>query len=324
MANFSDIVVPGMKNAIVITSCTTSAASIAFCLSAIVLVVCLKLHHKLVYRLALYQVVSAMVFGVLWIVYMSLREETSSVILFNVSRILLDCTGLTKIIFTMWIAVHLFALAVFNKNLKRLEILYVAISVLFPLAMALLMLTTAYTTIFRNPSLAKPTAIEEIIVIAVCVACFIITSCLVAILVVILCCRAYRKKVGIPSELDQQHRIALYEMMPIMLFPILFLILAIPVFLYILCANLNIDSDSLTAVSVSYVILAPMWGITAALTLVVHVLVVLYIRKHKNRAKYNERVPQIATNDTEANRTAKESSHFFVPSSTYCSIHVED
>ena len=58
MVNDTDMVVPGM-NAIVIASSTTSAVSVVFCLAIVVLVLALKLHKKLVYRLALYQVMSS-------------------------------------------------------------------------------------------------------------------------------------------------------------------------------------------------------------------------------------------------------------------------
>ena len=220
---------------------------------------------------------------------MFVREETYSVLLFNVFRILLDCTGLSEVMFTTWVTVHLFAIAIFNKNLKKLEPVYVVSSVFFPLVIALLMLTTMFTTTAKNPSLTKPTAIEEIIITTLSGACVIITFLSVIILVVILCCRAYRKKAGIPSQLSQQHRIALYEMMPILSFPILFLILAIPVFVYVVCANLSISGDSLTAVSISYVIVAPCWGITAALSLTIHVGVILCIRKCKNASIHNKK-----------------------------------
>ena len=45
-----------------------------------------------------------------------------------------------KLMFTVWISIHLFALAVFHKNLQRLERLYWVSSLLIPLAVTIVLL----------------------------------------------------------------------------------------------------------------------------------------------------------------------------------------
>ena len=47
-----------------------------------------------------------------------------------------------KLLFTMWVAVHLFWFAVLRKNLKKLEALYIATSLLAPVVIAVVPLIT--------------------------------------------------------------------------------------------------------------------------------------------------------------------------------------
>ena len=119
---------------------TVNSVSVLVCLLAAILVIILKLYKKLVYRLALYQVLSSLIFAIV---------EVFEIIFINYSqrpdvygRV---CTAIgwfsvytrwIKLLFTMWVAVHLFCFGVFHKNLKRLELLYVVTSLLVPAVIA--------------------------------------------------------------------------------------------------------------------------------------------------------------------------------------------
>ena len=104
--------------------------------AAILLVIGFKLYRLLVYRLALYQVISAKFCFVflIFLLYKVLpnRLEYS----FGLSSISL------KVVLTVWIVFHLFALSVFHKNFKRLELLYVVSSMVFAIVIFILMMTT--------------------------------------------------------------------------------------------------------------------------------------------------------------------------------------
>ena len=116
-----------------------SFISVLLCLATVAVVCKQRLHKTLVYRLAMYQVLSAMEFSILWMIasisifdlFTPLsNKETYEV--FKASIIVLDSllmgSSFIKLMFTVWISIHLFALAVFHKNLQRLERLYVVSS----------------------------------------------------------------------------------------------------------------------------------------------------------------------------------------------------
>ena len=110
-----------------IASLSTSAIAVLTCLATVIMVCVLKLHKILFYRLALYQVLSAIKYTVIWITIAAYRADE----LYNgsafgdldktvaVLRTFLVGSAFIKLMFTFWIAIHLFALAVFHKNLQR-------------------------------------------------------------------------------------------------------------------------------------------------------------------------------------------------------------
>ena len=56
----------------------------------------------------------------------------------------------------------------------------------------------------------------------------VISILLAMAMIVALCRRAYHKSNGNLSQLDQQHKKALYEMMPLLAYPILLLVIIVP------------------------------------------------------------------------------------------------
>ena len=82
---------------------------------------------------------------------------TSAVVLDS----LLMGSSFIKLILTIWISIHLFALAVFHKNLQRLEHLYVVSSLLIPLAVTIVLLVKNLTGCHGNGTYLR----EEIIFI---------------------------------------------------------------------------------------------------------------------------------------------------------------
>eukprot|EP00731_Ephydatia_muelleri_P038643 Em0841g1a len=148
--SFNDLVVYRMAN-FSGTSISNHAAlavangvSVLVCLLAAILLCCLKLYKKIVYRLALYQVLSALAMASVGAA-MGVVSINSSIIHGRV------CTAIgflgvytewTKLLFTMWVTFHLFCFAVLHKNLKKLEVLYVVTSLLVPALIAILPLVT--------------------------------------------------------------------------------------------------------------------------------------------------------------------------------------
>ena len=105
----------------------TNSVSVLVCLLAAILVLVLKLHKKLVYRLALYQVLSSLLLATvtaLQVIFINYNESQTVYL-----RV---CTAVAwfmvysqwmKLLFTMWVTFHLFCFAVLHKNLQKLEVL---------------------------------------------------------------------------------------------------------------------------------------------------------------------------------------------------------
>ena len=214
-----------------------SFVSVLLCLAAVAVVCKQKLHKTLVYRLAMYQVLSAMEFSILWIIasiyiyIYAFADVTYEV--FMATMIVLDSllmgSSFIKLMFTVWISIHLFALAVFHRNLQRLERLYVVSSLLIPLAVTIVLLVINLTPCHGYRTYRW----EEIIFIIIC-AVLVIISLLMVVMGTILCHQACRRRNAILSEYDKQHKKVLREMLPLLLYPIFFLLFTMPILYMIL------------------------------------------------------------------------------------------
>ena len=88
----------------------------------------------------MYHILSAMEFSILWIIaFIIVNDEFSGTPVIVLDSLLMG-SSFIKLMFTLWILMHLFALAVFHKNLQRLERLYVVSSLLIPLAVTIVLL----------------------------------------------------------------------------------------------------------------------------------------------------------------------------------------
>ena len=283
-----------------------SSISVLLCLATVAVVCKQRLHKTLVYRLAMYQILSAMEFSIIWIIvfinmfyYISVLELVLYAVLMGSSFI--------KLMFTVWISIHLFALAVFHINLQRLERLYVVSSLLIPLAVTIGLLGTGC----RGYSIYKSEQIIFIIIFAV----LVIVSLLMVVMGTILCHRACRRRNALLSEYDKQHKKALREMLPLLLYPIFFLLLATPLFAF------AVDIDSyITTASFLFGIVAPFWSFTTSLLLISHLCVVRCIRKkkvlqnrvHGVRQQYKTEEGSVTINET-TRLCQKSDTHFSAP-----------
>ena len=126
---------------IFLTICVLNGISVLVCQIATALVFGLKLHRKIVYRLALYQVLSASAFSTI---------ETLQIIFINYDKSPAVygrlCTAFgwftlytqwVKVLFTVCLTVHLFCFGVLYKNLKKFEKLYIVTSLFVPILIAM-------------------------------------------------------------------------------------------------------------------------------------------------------------------------------------------
>eukprot|EP00731_Ephydatia_muelleri_P004344 Em0002g520a len=185
----------------------------------------MKLHLKMTYRLAIYQVVSSMALsaiisaGVLLVQYSTLRRVVAyTCLVFMVA---------TKYAFTMWLTVHVFAAVVYYKNISpRLEPLYATSAILIPLAM-----TLAYMAAFLVEECSHDVVrIGLRVLIYATVALLLLNVALILQTVIVLLYRMHRPLHRRPL-LTRHYRLALREVVPLLGYPVvtLFTIAAIAI-----------------------------------------------------------------------------------------------
>ena len=296
-----------------------SSISVLLCLATVVVVCKQRLYKSLVYRLAMYQILSAMEFSIIWIIA-SISMNPSQVTVVEqlvVLHAVLMGSSFIKLMFTVWISIHLFALAVFHKNLQRLEPLYVVSSLLIPLAVTIGLLGQGTGCIVYS------TYQSETIIFIIMFAVLVIVSLLMVVMGTILCHRACRRRNILLSEYDKQHKKALCEMLPLLLYPIFFLLLATPLFGFTVLdynTNYSISTGYTSTASFWFGIMAPFWSFTTSLLLISHLCVVRCIRKknvlqnrvHRVRQQYKTEEGSVTINET-TRLCQKSDTHFSAP-----------
>ena len=115
----------------------TGACSISLSIVALLFVFCYKLHKKFAYRLAAYQVLSSMLLSMAVLVAavpLHIHSNHSIRKIFcQASGFLLEYFMWVNLLQSLCLLFHIFCLAVFLRNLRKLETSYVVISVCLPL-----------------------------------------------------------------------------------------------------------------------------------------------------------------------------------------------
>ena len=253
--------------------CVLNGASVLVCLLAAIMVFALKLHSKIVYRLALYQVLSALAFSTvetLEIIFVN--YEKSPVVYGRLCTTIgwfVVYTQWVKLLFTAWLTVHLFCFVVLYKNLRKLDILYIVTS-LHVLLPAVIATVPVITKSYHNNSLgcyivyANGTntdaeiewfALWNIPALIILLAASIAMVIMVIKLAYTVCLRLKKEVI---TDGDQFWK-ALKQLLPLAAFPIMFFLFVIPVLVYGVY-----EAESSTTNESSSVILAavfiPMWG----------------------------------------------------------------
>ena len=272
----------------------TNSISFLVCLMAVIFVLALKLYKKLVYRLALYQVLASLLMATvqtLQVVFINYNESPS------VYRRVCVAIGWfmmyaewTKLSFAAWVTFHLFCFGVLHKNLKKLEALYVVTSLLVPALIAVVpLITNSYGLsadgtvcyVYANQS----TAFVERLAIWDVPAMFIllVASTAMVVMVMKLACRVrWRSKSERIADGDQFEK-AIKQLLPLAAFPILFFLFEIPVLIFrIYVAKYTKAREALL---ISTIVFFSLWSFTSGATLLVHISVTQwYYRKRKSKS----------------------------------------
>ena len=157
----------------------------------------------------------------------------------------------------------------------------------------------------------------------------------------ILCHRACRRRNAILSEYDKQHKKVLREMLPLLLYPIFFLLFTMPLSLKAVydlgIQEYNVTymymSHNTTMTFVGYImwvpeffeLFAPFWSFTTSLLLISHLCVVRCISK-KKVSQFRNRVQRVRQqyNTEEGSVTINETTQLCRKSDTHFSAPAED
>eukprot|EP00731_Ephydatia_muelleri_P006816 Em0003g1064a len=246
-----------------------NVASVLVCLLAVVLVFALKLYRNVVYRLALYQVMSSLVFA-------------------TVETLQPSITGKTQKFF------HLFGFGALQKSLDKLEVLYVVTSVLVPLLIAgvPLVINTykpaspprSYCYIFDNINDTRHIELAEKLGLWDGPAMIMLMAA--SIFMVVLVIRVTRllwRKLKYEPIISSEDRYwtALKELLPLTAFPILFFIFLIPQTILHIYTELNPAHNEPLSLVIVALLCISLWSFASGTTLIIHLSLARRFAKKK-------------------------------------------
>ena len=286
-----------------------SCFSILVCLVAAILVFWLKLYKSVVYRLSLYQVLAALVYAIaeLWQLNLLNKYETNP----NTHQ----CTTLgwatlyficVNLLFTMWVAIHLFCYGALHKDLSKLELWYVVTSLLVPAVVACVPLITnsygfspidgCYIPVYTiNSSHRIEVAVVERFVLweGPAMTILLISSAAMVTLLIKLT-HLIKSKYKLYETLPNSDHFwkALKQLVPFTVFSILFCVSQIPYLVYDI--HYSTSPSTPHGLVVFGNISMYIWSTICGLSLIVHILVVrlpICIRffKKRNAERIDER-----------------------------------
>lgn len=289
---------------ILIVGGSIGAASIPVCLLPIVLVFILKLHRQFTYRVALYQVLAALMYECALVLssftpfsnddYYNRPSENVQYPLCQFTGFILQFLFWLKLLFVSFIVIHLFTFAIMHKNIKKVEVCYIGFSVTVALVVAIIpFLSQTYgpagswcwITSWRGdcPSEILLTGLIEQFALyyGPGLLLLLVDSILALGLILILVARLCKKGTGrVEDSYKRQQSKALKQMVPLLVYSITFLLLLLPGF-----ANRVYGATPhhpLPELTLSSIVCIASWGWAAGLTLLAHIFVMVWSKRRLN------------------------------------------
>ena len=269
------------------------------CLIAAISLCALKLHNKSVYRLILYQVLASLGLSAVFVgqLFLIKYNELSTVVegayngLCTAFAFFLMFAEWVKLVFTVWVTVHLFFFAVFFINLRRFEPMYVVTSMLIPAIISCVPLATrkygpaevwcwikdwdCHSSTHDSAAIIEQFALW----FGPCMAVLILTVVAMVAMLVIVVHRIYGRHTTLKRD---QNWKALKQLLPLAIYPILFLVFNIMPFVNRLYGSLNsiAESDQTRyGLSISHAVGLGCWNLSTGLVVIIHVSVAGFSRK---------------------------------------------
>eukprot|EP00731_Ephydatia_muelleri_P012372 Em0006g1266a len=258
-----------------------NTTSVLACILAAILVAALQLYKKVVYRLALYQVLSSLALASLEMfqsIYVNYSENPAAY-----DKVcaafgwLVYYSQWSKLLFTGWVTLHVFCFGAFQKDLRRLEDrVYDA---------------RHYVCYILDAEPGSNAALIERFVLWDCPALIILFASSVAMgaMVIKLIYVCFRSK-------SEQYRKAIKQFLPLATFPILFFVFIIPGLVFDIHFAVNPTLD--TALSSAALVSISLWSLGSGVTLIVHILVARCCAKKKKYKTEAAEATSIHYNDS--------------------------
>ena len=257
------------------------------CFAAALLVFIFRLHKYFAHRLALYQVLGALVRAVALTLELLILNYDQNV---RIYQPICEAVGFfalytswIKLLFASWVVLHLFCYSVFYKNLQHLEVLFIILSVCLPLLFVWVPfvnnsfgLSGAWCWIknWKNDSIEHKIldgVIEQFSLwYGPAMLCSIAdTLAIIIIISHLVCCRPSSDQEPLLNQ--GQRKKALKELLPLLVYPIIFCVVLIPAMVNrIYGAVSNMLNSNLVLTSA---VAIPLQSFFAGLALIIHICV---------------------------------------------------
>ena len=258
--------------------------TILICSTALVKLLRTKLYTKLVYRLASYSVLSALADAIIAGVQLVLVISKKTLISCATVGFFHQYVDVVKLMFSIWVTFHVFSYAIFYKDLKRLEVMYVVTSLLLPLVLAIVPLATRTYGLAgswcwiqsqvgncpgHNDTLVNGVVEQFVLLYVPGIIALLAESVAMVTIVAVVC---YRKKRNTLLDKGATQSRVLRAMLPLVAYPIAYCVLFLPAFVY------RAYEAALTTPPKYFLIIAAvciqLWSLAAGLSLLLHIGVV--------------------------------------------------
>ena len=311
---------------------TGGGISAFVCLLAVILVFVSGLYKQFVYRLALYQVSSSLAHGlscVLQLTYIYYNDDVQVHEKVCVCAAwLFQFTACMKLLFCTWMTSHLFLYAICYRNVKKLEAGFLA-GVIFA---SLLISTVPFATQSYGPSgswcwirnLGENCSIQFVGVIeqfslwyGVAIIVLMAQCTAIVVMIAVVTARVYRthRYQLLANGSGRQYYNLLKQLLPLATYPLLFTLLLTPPFCNRVYEALRHSGNrGLLLVNATFI---PAWGLSAGITLMVHVCVVLCCTGKLSNDRGNSKLEKEGSVTVETRSscyTTRSSTYFIIPS----------
>lgn len=274
-------------------------AAVLICIIALVMGLMFKLQRFFVHRLAMYQVLAALFFAIVCVLEMPFINYDRNIKIYRplcmVVGFLQEYTIWVKLLMMIFLTFHLFCFAVCYTNFKRLEWVYVTLSIFIPLLFTWVPFIDGvygqagawcwiqnWKEDCADNKLPDGEIEEYALLYGPAFVCLTLATLGVVIIVVVLSWRAYcqtNSSYGMSADIDEtiplvrdeQQKKALKEILPLVVYPLLFIAFFIPPFANrikgAIIKNASISSFIWSAVT------TPCLSLFAGLTFIIHIMV---------------------------------------------------